>query len=232
MKFIHLGHDNFAVVDEDDFLKIQHLIFCKGSHGYAVKTNDRKNPRLLHKIIFTTPKNKFIDHINNNKLDNRKINIRFVTRSENNRNVANKRGTFFHKKTGKWWAMTRIDKKLKYIGCSYQNEEEAHQAYVEFSKTLSTSYFHDKPSQPPIPTTEEKKTTIHHRQKLREQGQQRSYEKKLKRSAKPVTNNLNEIFRSTNEACRKYDIPKATLRYWLKQTEAKGNSLGWKYVTT
>lgn len=55
-------------------------------YGYA-----RKGKKLLHHIIFGNPKQGFcVDHRNQNKLDNRKENLRFVTWSENMHNTGPK----------------------------------------------------------------------------------------------------------------------------------------------
>lgn len=68
------------------------------------------------------PKNQ-IDHINGKRSDNRLINLREATQSENTRNSIirndNKSGVTgvcFHKQSKKWQADIRINKKIKYLG--------------------------------------------------------------------------------------------------------------------
>jgi hypothetical protein len=83
-----------------------------------------------------------VDHINQNGLDNRKINLRLVTKSENAINKTSRiipksgyRGVYFIKKCTlrPWAAELRRDKKLTRIG-NYKTKEEAAEAYEEYLK--------------------------------------------------------------------------------------------------
>lgn len=53
--------------------------------GYAVRSIT-KGKISMHQQIMGTEQGKCIDHINRNKLDNRRGNLRFVTKSQNNLN--------------------------------------------------------------------------------------------------------------------------------------------------
>lgn len=59
-----------------------------------------------------------IDHINQNKADNRIANLRQVTRSENcqNKSDATLPGITWHKPTAKWQARIKINQKLIHLG--------------------------------------------------------------------------------------------------------------------
>jgi hypothetical protein len=83
-----------------------------------------------------TPEGMFVDHINHNGLDNRKANLRFATRAENNRNVRclkkNKssryRGVYHDKKYKKWRAHISVNNKKRHLGY-FKDEKEAARAY-------------------------------------------------------------------------------------------------------
>jgi len=68
-----------------------------------------------------------IDHINRIKTDNRVDNLRIVNRQQNNWNIESK-GYYFNKKTGKYIASIRLNRKPIYLG-SFNTAEEASNAY-------------------------------------------------------------------------------------------------------
>lgn len=77
----------FALVEENDFQRVNdykwHL-----TAGYANSTIDGRNIK-MHHFVFKKPKeNHIIDHINEDKLDNRQCNLREVSRSANRNNIS------------------------------------------------------------------------------------------------------------------------------------------------
>lgn len=109
----------YAFVDEEDFEKLNKYNWHISSNGYAVhfKTSGRKYLGILrmHREIINAPSDKFVDHINGDKLDNRKINLRLATNSQNQANAkmwsTNKsgyRGVSFHNWSKKWIAGIKI----------------------------------------------------------------------------------------------------------------------------
>lgn len=79
----------------------------------------------------------FSDHINGNKLDNRRCNLRICTPHQNNLNRPNVtgkyKGVYWCKRLKKWMAQIMIGERNKYVG-SFPNEEEAAFAYNEAAK--------------------------------------------------------------------------------------------------
>lgn len=89
------GVEHFATIDDSDYeLVSQYKWFL--IKGYAVTQKylggGRKNAKYktiqMHKLINDTPDGLETDHINRDKLDNRRSNLRSVTKSENMLNRA------------------------------------------------------------------------------------------------------------------------------------------------
>lgn len=85
---------------------------------------------------------KAIDHINGIRSDNRIINLREATLSQNamNRikaanNTSGYKGASFHKQSGKWQASIKINGKQKYLGL-FLSPKQAHNAYVNAAKVI------------------------------------------------------------------------------------------------
>jgi hypothetical protein len=102
------GNTMESLIDTDDFERI-HKIGCTWyvvenstniyvSGKYYVKKGERKSIHLHKFILDEQQQNKLdIDHINHNTLDNRKCNLRFLTKAEN---VQNMKGPHVGSKTG------------------------------------------------------------------------------------------------------------------------------------
>lgn len=71
-------------VDKEDYNLLSKRKWYLTNNGYL--RNDSPRNTLLHRLIMKTPKGLFTDHINGNKLDNRKYNLRVVTQLINGLN--------------------------------------------------------------------------------------------------------------------------------------------------
>lgn len=87
-----------------------------------------------------------VDHINRNKLDNRKSNLRIVTRQQNMCNkgsyinsISKYKGVSWHKKDQRWYAQIRFNRQLYFIG-SFENEDVAAAAYNHYAKKFFGEY--------------------------------------------------------------------------------------------
>jgi hypothetical protein len=97
MKKIQLGGHikgseikGYAIVDDEDFDELNKYNWCLNNNyvGRRVTTGFWKSTIVyMHNFLMKTPKGKDTDHINRNKLDNRRENLRVCTRADNNRNT-------------------------------------------------------------------------------------------------------------------------------------------------
>lgn len=141
MKKIRLTKGKSATVDDEDYQKLRKHRWYFTSHGYAerdkrISGSPKKLRFFMHKIIMNTPDNFDTDHINGDRLDNRKENLRICLRSENlmnQRKTSSKtssryKGVSWNKKSNKWEVSIKVNYKKHYIG-SFLLEYEAAKAY-------------------------------------------------------------------------------------------------------
>lgn len=88
MKEIPLTRGAVALVDDEDFERVNQHSWSLMNNG-AAQARIGKIRVLMHRFIMEAEPGQYIDHINRNRIDNRRCNLRFATLSQNG---ANKRG--------------------------------------------------------------------------------------------------------------------------------------------
>lgn len=126
----------YALVDDEDYEKLNKYRWNIGS-GYlysSKRVGKRTIKTTLHKIILSAPDGMDIDHIDGNKWNNQKSNLRFATRAENSRNQGTKnvnkkyKGVYFDKNKSHWYVQIKYNYKIYCLGI-YKSEDEAALAY-------------------------------------------------------------------------------------------------------
>lgn len=79
------GDGKYALVDTSDYELLRKYNWFMTRQGYVIRHSKDGNI-YLHKYILESPKGMVTDHINRNKLDNRRVNLRICTYSENSIN--------------------------------------------------------------------------------------------------------------------------------------------------
>lgn len=120
-----------ALVDDADVEEVRKYRWAF-RNGYALRyTGPRGKCRAvyLHRFLLgLVPGDDIrVDHINGNKLDNRRANLRVCTDAQNQQNLHHcgpHRGASWHAKRGRWRARAMLDQKEHWLGY-YDTEEEA-----------------------------------------------------------------------------------------------------------
>jgi hypothetical protein len=133
VKRIALSGGLYAYVDAADYEWLsQYKWSCRS--GYAVRHQNGKEI-YMHREIMRPPKGMVVDHIDGNKLNNCRVNMRNCTTKENACNHRKRIGTssrfigvYRHKAARKYGAQTRFQGKPVWFGL-YEDEVEAARAY-------------------------------------------------------------------------------------------------------
>ena len=112
------------IIDTEDLGKIEPYYFRIDKYGYARTCN---TPQIgVHNIITPAPEGFVVDHINRNKADNRKSNLRICTYMQNSWNRSRSVGAT-KVRSGKWVATIRVNGNRLHLG-TFDTENEAIQA--------------------------------------------------------------------------------------------------------
>lgn len=143
MKQIELGKGYFALVDDEDFVRLcektwwPFVVKYKGDCWVYAATNIGTGSNLLmHRFILgVTDPDIHVDHINGNRVDNRRCNVRLCEHGENMMNRRrprnNKSGFKGVEKRGNGWrAKITVRNHVIHIG-QFVSGEEAAKAYDE-----------------------------------------------------------------------------------------------------
>ena len=144
MKRIYLTKGMVAVVDDEDFERVNSFSWYFDGRYAARKANGRTI--LLHRFVIQTPKGKITDHVNGDRMDNRKSNLRICNQSQNransNRprtNTSGYKGVCYDTRLKKYRAYIKKEGKMHNLGL-FKTAIEAHVAYVKKADELFGEY--------------------------------------------------------------------------------------------
>lgn len=147
MAKIRISNGKFTVCDEEDYANLSQYVWHEHSGGYAMRNGknekNRKRSYYMHRDILGLSKGEECDHINGDKLDNRRDNLRKATRSEQ---VINSHPSRFNSscqwrgvrflKGGRYvnrWAARLVKNGKMFYGGYYANPRMAALAYNELA---------------------------------------------------------------------------------------------------
>ena len=145
MKRISLTQGKYALVDDEDHARLSRhkwralrtrpnvwYVAC-----YIRKKDGTRTTSYMHRVILNVPIGMQVDHVNGNRLDNRRANLRVCNNAANqqnqgltNRNSSGYRGVSLRKDriTKPWHACIKVNKQTIYLGC-YRTPKAAARAY-------------------------------------------------------------------------------------------------------
>ena len=152
MKEIILTQGKVALVDDDDYEYLNQWKWqaVKAPHTFyaarGMKRNGRWSSEKMHRLMFDIPAGMEIDHINHNGLDNRRSNLRIVTKQQNSLNVrafgsSKYLGVCVYEKNGHRYIVAHIKHNGKNIHIGhFPTEEAAALAYNELAAKYHGEY--------------------------------------------------------------------------------------------
>ena len=116
---------NFTLIDTKDLEKIRPYYFSKSSKDLYWQRSEY--PRPLHRFLTDCPRDMVVDHINHNRSDNRRDNLKICTQQDNRKNQPFI-GIVFLEHINKWQASIKDKAGIKYIG-TFNTFDEAVEKY-------------------------------------------------------------------------------------------------------
>jgi hypothetical protein len=136
--------DGYAIVDAIDRW-VDKFPWIRHSQGYAASSSKGK-VILLHRIIMDAKGKITVDHIDGNRLHNRRSNLRLCSLVQNNynkppqsRNKCGYKGVEKVDNSPSWRSVIRFEGKRYHLGC-FASPQEAALAYNEKAKELFGDY--------------------------------------------------------------------------------------------
>lgn len=118
--------DKIMICDNDIWEKYRDRCWSMNENGYARATKDGSNIFMHRLVIEESDKNIYTDHINGNRLDNRRKNLRLVTPSQSMMNTC-----------------LRLKSTTGIKGVSFDKRMQKYEAYIHKGKKISLGFYKD-----------------------------------------------------------------------------------------
>lgn len=148
MAQVTLSNGLTALIDDDDSEMVSRFNW-HFKDGYAVanvRRNGKRAQMRMHRFILGESAGECTDHVNQDKLDNRRANLRACSKSENGMNRAKQsnntsgcKGVTFDPRRNRWQAQIMVKGKNHFLG-RFKTVDDASDAYSEASRRLHGEY--------------------------------------------------------------------------------------------
>lgn len=131
-----------VLVDDEDYQKLYPGSFFINNRGYVIfskynKQTQKSDKVRLHRFLINVDDQQYVDHINGDKLDNRKQNLRTATQSQNIANSKKSRAN-----TSGYKGVTWSKQHKKWIAQMTQNSKHIHLGLFDCPSKASEAYDH------------------------------------------------------------------------------------------
>ena len=139
IEIILTNSDKNCLIDIDDFERIKNDSWSFSSDGYVISSSGLYQNKRMHRVIMNIQNDnkQLVDHINRNRLDNRKNNLRIVDSQHNSfnqklrsTNTSGVTGVTWWKRDQNWTAQIRYNYKNHRLGY-FDNFEDAVKARLQ-----------------------------------------------------------------------------------------------------
>jgi hypothetical protein len=146
--YVPLTQGYEAIIDVADVPLVAPFNWCATVCSrtiYAVRedrTGEKPKKVYMHRVIMAAPTDLQVDHKSGNGIDNRRVNLRLATQSQNlkncrkpSNNKSGHKGVSFFKRDGNWRAYISVDGVRRHLGY-FHSIDDAAAAYREASKCM------------------------------------------------------------------------------------------------
>jgi hypothetical protein len=157
---IPLTRGQAALVDDADYDRLKMWKWMLVGDGYAGRFDRTiRPPRLvyMHRLVLEAQSGQRVDHINGDKLDNRRENLRLVTAAQNQQNKrpaahssSGYKGVCWHQRIRKWHVRITVNGQRLHLGY-YEDLETATLLYDAAARHFFGEYA--RPNYPDRPTS-------------------------------------------------------------------------------
>lgn len=134
------GKGKFTMLDDEDAARLEEMgvsLYADkiSKNGTYVRFSYEGKKFYLHRFLMQPSKEKVVDHINHNPLDNRKANLRICTHLENIRNSKSRRNSSSKYKGVRW-----VDSRQKYRVEICYNKKRVNLGYFQKETDAALAY--------------------------------------------------------------------------------------------